>query len=371
VRQEKAFALEEMGAVFHNAGREDAQQWDEQSLALYRELGDRWGIARVLCHLGGQVLGAGGAFQAPCEALIRESLAIRQSLGDQWGIAKSRQALAGVLSMKGRLDECERLLQQCLVAFQAVGDPVDTAEVFSNLAYLMLFLGRPDEAHAHVSRSTAILEALGLKDWLVAYTLKGKGDAALWLGRYAQARDAAEAGLALARDCGRHNVLAQCLRCLGMVEIVEGNDARAEQLFREGVATARRVRSFNEATCAFLAGLAAVRQGHLGPARRYLYEGLATTLAHVAYLSNLYALPPVVAVLLQDGQVERAVELYTLALQQPFVSSSRWYEDVVGRQISAGAETLPPEVFATAQERGRVRDLEATVRELVAELGEE
>ena len=37
--------------------------------------------------------------------------------------------------------------------------------------------------------------------------------------------------------------------------------------------------------------------------------------------------------------------------------------------IAAVAETLPPDVVAAAQERGRVRDLDATVAELLVELG--
>jgi hypothetical protein len=50
------------------------------------------------------------------------------------------------------------------------------------------------------------------------------------------------------------------------------------------------------------------------------------------------------------------------------VASSRWFKGVAGKHIAAVAATLPPEVVAAAQERGRARDLEATVAELLAEL---
>jgi hypothetical protein len=52
------------------------------------------------------------------------------------------------------------------------------------------------------------------------------------------------------------------------------------------------------------------------------------------------------------------------------VANSRWFEDVAGKHIAAVAATLPPEVVAVARERGRARDLEATVAELLAELEE-
>ena len=68
------------------------------------------------------------------------------------------------------------------------------------------------------------------------------------------------------------------------------------------------------------------------------------------------------------GERERAVEVYALASRHPFVANSRWFYDVFGRHIEALAATLPPEVAEAARERGRARDLEATVKELLVEL---
>ena len=42
----------------------------------------------------------------------------------------------------------------------------------------------------------------------------------------------------------------------------------------------------------------------------------------------------------------------------------------MGKHIAAVAATLPPEVVMAAQERGRARDLKATVAELLEELEE-
>ena len=69
--------------------------------------------------------------------------------------------------------------------------------------------------------------------------------------------------------------------------------------------------------------------------------------------------------------MERAVEWYGLASRYPFVANSRWFEDVAGRHTTAVAATLPPDVIAAAQERGRARDVETTVARVLAELGEQ
>ena len=78
---------------------------------------------------------------------------------------------------------------------------------------------------------------------------------------------------------------------------------------------------------------------------------------------------PLLALLLADrGEVARAVELYALASRHPVVANSRWFEDVVGRQIAAAGTDLSPAVISAARERGRARELDATLAELLAEL---
>jgi hypothetical protein len=75
------------------------------------------------------------------------------------------------------------------------------------------------------------------------------------------------------------------------------------------------------------------------------------------------------ALLLADlGKGERAVEIYALASRYGFVANSHLWEDIAGHEIAALAATLPQEVVAAAQERGRARDLDTTVQELLVEL---
>ena len=93
---------------------------------------------------------------------------------------------------------------------------------------------------------------------------------------------------------------------------------------------------------------------------------IATEVSAAAILVD--TVPPIALLLADRGEAARAVELYALALRYPGIANSRFCDDVAGRHIATTAETLPPDVVAAAQERGRARDLEATVRELLAEL---
>ena len=48
------------------------------------------------------------------------------------------------------------------------------------------------------------------------------------------------------------------------------------------------------------------------------------------------------------------------------MKNSRWFEDVAGKQIAAAS--LPSEVAAIAQERGRARDLKGVAAKPLTEL---
>ena len=90
------------------------------------------------------------------------------------------------------------------------------------------------------------------------------------------------------------------------------------------------------------------------------------------YITRTFALPAAALLLTKQGKTAYAVEIYALASRFPLVANSRWFEDVAGKHIAAAAahpEGVPPDVIAVAQARGRARDLDATVRELLAELG--
>jgi hypothetical protein len=69
-----------------------------------------------------------------------------------------------------------------------------------------------------------------------------------------------------------------------------------------------------------------------------------------------------------DGQAERAVEVYALAVCYPHLANSRWFHAVYGPSMAKVADALPSEAVQLARARGRARDLQATVRELLDEL---
>jgi hypothetical protein len=118
-----------------------------------------------------------------------------------------------------------------------------------------------------------------------------------------------------------------------------------------------------------LLACAARSSGRSGGVREHLVKSLQWAVESRSFISLLWALPVIGLHLLDEGQAERAMELYALASRRPFVAKSRWFADVVGNEItSAAAAALPAEQVALLEERGQGRDLQATAVELLSEL---
>jgi hypothetical protein len=119
------------------------------------------------------------------------------------------------------------------------------------------------------------------------------------------------------------------------------------------------------------AGYAAWGAGQWNQAREFLVQALDTAHRTGSRGAYLLALPGVALLMIGRGELERAVELYTLATCHPLVATARWFEDIAGRHIAAASAGLAPELVSAAHDRGRARDLDRTVQEVMIELDKE
>jgi tetratricopeptide (TPR) repeat protein len=81
----------------------------------------------------------------------------------------------------------------------------------------------------------------------------------------------------------------------------------------------------------------------------------------------LYVLAVLSLLFAEEGEPERAVELWAMISTQPFVSRSRWFEELFGAHIQAAAATLPPETLTAAQSRAAALDIWETSQALIDE----
>ena len=70
---------------------------------------------------------------------------------------------------------------------------------------------------------------------------------------------------------------------------------------------------------------------------------------------------------IEQGKVERGIELYTLVSSHPNVANSLWFEKVCGQHVEAATSTLSPELFKIARRQGRALDWSQTMEVLLPE----
>ena len=118
VRAKALYAAGELALLLGDDGR--AAAWGEESLLLYRELGDKQGIAASLMMLG-QADSVRGNFVAAL-TLHEESLALRRELEDREGIADLLLHLGGTSFMRGDFAKAGEQFEESLQIFRGLGD---------------------------------------------------------------------------------------------------------------------------------------------------------------------------------------------------------------------------------------------------------
>lgn len=131
----------------------------EESLALYRELGDKQGIAYSLSNWGIALLDNGEYKRAA--AALGEGLELLRELGDKWGVANSLNVLADVATEEGDYGRAQALYEESLVLQQELKDQLCIAVSLNNLGRLARRLGDYKRAKALLAQSLIQFRVLG------------------------------------------------------------------------------------------------------------------------------------------------------------------------------------------------------------------
>jgi predicted ATPase/transcriptional regulator with XRE-family HTH domain len=204
---ERAWAIQALGSLAYRQGDHDvAAQWLEQSISLYRGLGDedgalgaastlanvyltqgqfdratalyeetlavfrarnrRWNIASSLNNLG-EAFHAQGAF-ARAAASYEESLAIYREIGDLWSMASVLDNLGMLAARQGDLDRAEALALESLAMNRQLGDRHSTASIHLTLGTVAARRADPETARAHYLESLTIHRQRGYRGGIAA-----------------------------------------------------------------------------------------------------------------------------------------------------------------------------------------------------------
>jgi tetratricopeptide (TPR) repeat protein len=141
----RARALALAGWLARNAGElPEATRLLEESLALYRQLGDLPGLTDALDSLGDAAYFGGDHERA--RELHEENLTLRRALGDRWGVAMSLNSLGWAALSAGDFDQSAAYLEEGLDLVRELGDQRGIAMILGSRG--LLALDRHDGAAA-------------------------------------------------------------------------------------------------------------------------------------------------------------------------------------------------------------------------------
>ncbi|HEU0003519.1 MAG TPA: protein kinase [Ktedonobacteraceae bacterium] len=335
--QARARALIAAGTLASTQNDYDrTEAYCQESLLLFRELGDQQGIALSLFLLSVVPWMKGDKVAARSRA--EEALAVFREMGDRERIAWSL-ANVGLLDMQEEKYASARAhFEEGLAVHRKSGDKRGTATLLLRLAQL-LFTSQGDQAvlHALLDEGLALYNELGEKEGIAnIYALSGQ--IAFSQGDTAIARLRLEESIQLYREIGQRRVLGESLAMLARVAIAQGERTEARLLYDESREIARDTNH--------MLLIAACLEGRASMAVEENQSAWAAQLwgaAEALRESIKVALPPI-----DRADYERSVATARTRLgEQDFTAA--WRE---------GRSMTPEQAFAA---QGRVRVTPATV----------
>ncbi len=278
----------------------------KEGLALYRELGDKAGIAAASTNSGNVAYSQGD--YASAHRLYAESLALYRELGDKGGIASASGNLGNLAGSQGDYASARAHFKESLALSRELGDKRGIASASANLGSVAYSQGDYASARTHYEESLALSCELGDKVGIASGSRR-LGSVAYSQGDYASAHRLYAESLTLSRDLEEKAGIASALGSLGNVAYSQGDYASARAHHKEALALHRELGN-KEGIAIALGNLAHVerRQEQASAARRLMMEGLTLARASDAKEVIAYLLASFAAVC-ADGQPERAVRL--------------------------------------------------------------
>ncbi len=368
VRRYKAYLL---GIVprFFTGEYDEARRVMSASTALFKELNDPWGEARGLRGEGEFAQAWGNYLEA--ELNYRSSLALHLKFGGPMEIVETQVVLSGVLTRLNRTEEADTLLSACIAAYRRLGDPAGLARALYTLAANFKIKGMYRDALEGYAECIQIYEMFG-NHGMLARVFMHQGTVKLTLGEYDQARVILQKSYLLFQEIKEDWGLGRVKCLLGELALAAGRWAEARQLLQESIPIGLRENSFGwlgQANTAL--GIAELRLNDPENARLRMAEALRLTQETHEFEAAVYIFLGTFLLWVEEGKLERSAELHALAARYPYFTNSVYFQDLLRQPLAALSNTLPPEVAAAAEQRGRQRDLWATINELLGEFGED
>ena len=156
----RAHALSAAGDLAYNQGDDAAAEaMHSEGLTIWRELGDRRGVAAALDTLGALAYRCGECERAV--GFLEESLLVKRERQDRWGIASTLHHLGEVALIQGHHSSARTRFEGSLLEWVELGDSWSIAKVLESFAALAQARGQSVRALRLAGSAAVLRERLG------------------------------------------------------------------------------------------------------------------------------------------------------------------------------------------------------------------
>jgi tetratricopeptide (TPR) repeat protein len=249
--------------------------------------------------------------------------------------------------------------ERTVAIYQETSEPLLRIQAAQAAAYGLKFVGDFAQSLSILEESLRLIDEHHLKH-LSPISLTFAAGSALHLGRQDWAASYGEQGIRVARRIGEHVKveLAECLFAKSAIALSEDDF----ELTRSLIAQMMEVRGPWITEDRQARGLAMqayiwIRNGQYDEARQQLHKSLDVTVTHRHFVAILWILPIAALLIAKQDNLDRATQIYDIALQQPYIRHSRWFETNVGDKLreigiavdyAEGSSHQPVDIWAEA-----------------------
>jgi predicted ATPase/DNA-binding CsgD family transcriptional regulator len=206
----------------------EGRQWLERALGGSRTSAS---VRAKALHIAGELAYMQGAYSRT-EAHCRESIALFQELGDRFGIARNLTTLGFTERSRGCYKAASSLQEEGLAVYRELEDPEGITFSLILLASVLTYQGNYARARTLVEEGLAKAREWGYKD-AIGEALNIAATIAFFQGDCATARCLTEESLALHRALKDQRGRAYDLSFLGQIMLVSEHDHEASQALIE------------------------------------------------------------------------------------------------------------------------------------------
>ncbi|MBD1840127.1 tetratricopeptide repeat protein [Coleofasciculus sp. FACHB-64] len=199
-RQGEGATLNNIGAVYDNLGRyADALKSYEQALVIFKQISDKAGEWSTLNNIGG-VYNKLGQYTDALKS-YEQALVIAKQISDKKGEGTALNHIGGVYDNLGRYADALKSCEQALVIFKQIGNQAGQGNALNNIGLVNNKLGQYADALKSYKQALVIFKQIGDKQGQGA-VLDNIGQVYDNLGQYAQALKFHEQALVIVQQIG-------------------------------------------------------------------------------------------------------------------------------------------------------------------------